>query len=86
MKLKSGFLLRQVAGEHVVLPTGTELDLNVMMTLNDTGATLWNCLQQETTREALIQALLAEYEVDASTAGDAVDTFLKQLKELDLLV
>ena len=41
MKIKEGFLLRQVSGQVVVLPTGNELDLNMMITLNDTGAFLW---------------------------------------------
>lgn len=85
MKLKDGFLLRQVAGENVVLPTGADLDLNAMITLNDTGCTLWKCLERETDRAALVAALLAEYEVDAPAAEAAVDGFLSRLKELDLL-
>lgn len=40
MKLKDGFLLRQVAGQTVVLPVSGDLDLNMMITLNDTGAFL----------------------------------------------
>ena len=47
MKLKEGFLMRQVAGQTVVLPSGDELDLNMMITLNDTGAFLWKQLEQE---------------------------------------
>ena len=47
MKLKEGFLLRQVAGQNVVLPDDDTLNLNVMITLNDTGAFLWERLAQE---------------------------------------
>jgi len=47
MKLKEGFMLRQVAGEHVVLPVGADVDFNGMITLNETGAFLWNRLEQE---------------------------------------
>ena len=86
MRIRDGFLLRQVAGENVVLPTGADLDLNAMITLNDTGRTLWACLEKETDRQALIDALLDEYEVDAPTAAAAVDGFLARLKELNLLV
>lgn len=85
MKLKEGLLLRQVAGENVVLPTGSQFDLNAMLTLNDTGCTLWKRLQTEAQKQDLVQALLDEYEVDDETAADAVDRFLAQLKELDLL-
>ena len=41
MKIKDGFLLRQVAGQNVVMPMGSDLDLNMMITLNETGAFLW---------------------------------------------
>ncbi len=81
MKLKEGFLLRQVAGQTVVLPAGDELDLNMMITLNGTGAFLWQRLQEETTQEALVDALLAEYEVDADTARRSVAAFVQKLEE-----
>ena len=41
MKLKDGFVLRQVGGQTVVLASGSELDLNMMITLNGTGKFLW---------------------------------------------
>ena len=81
MKLKEGFLLRTVAGQTVVLPTGDDLDLNMMITLNDTGAFLWERLEEETTEDALVQALLAEYDVEEATARNAVVAFVKQLND-----
>ena len=81
MKIKDGFLLRQVAGQTVVLPFGDELDLNMMITLNDTGAFLWEHLQNETTEEALVKALLAEYDVDEATARQSVSGFVAKLNE-----
>lgn len=81
MKLKEGFILRQVAGQNVVLPSGNELDLNLMITLNDTARFLWELLQEETDADALTEALLREYDVDKTTARASVDTFIKKLKE-----
>ena len=85
MKLREGFILRQVAGENVVLSVSADVDLNGMITLNDTGCTLWKRLEQEATLEDLTAALLAEYEVDAQTAQAAAAQFVEKLKELDLL-
>lgn len=79
MKIKEGFVLRQVAGRAVVLPGGDALDLNMMITLNDTGAFLWEHLQSETTEEALVTALLGEYDVDEATAQRAVANFVGKL-------
>lgn len=86
MKLKDGFLLRQVAGQTVVLPTGGDLDLNMMITLNDTGAFLWEHLQNETDEQALVNALLAEYDVDADTAARCVADFVKKLDDNGFLL
>ena len=79
MKLKDGFLLRQVAGQTVVLPIGGDMDLNMMITLNDTGAFLWEKLQNDTDEAALVSALLGEYDVDEATAKQAVAEFLAKL-------
>ena len=81
MKLKDGFILRSVAGQTVVLPTGDELDLNMMITLNDTGKFLWELLQEETDEAALVAALLKEYDVDEATAAKAVSGFVAKLNE-----
>ena len=86
MKIKDGFLLRQVAGQNVVLPVGGDLDLNMMITLNESGAFLWERLQNETTQEALVQALLAEYDVDPQTAADCVAEFIQKLHDHEFLV
>lgn len=86
MKLKDGFILRQVAGENVVLNVGADVDLNGMITLNDTGCALWNRLRDEAELSDLAAALLEEYEVDEATALAAAQRFVDKLKELDLLV
>lgn len=85
MKIKDGFLLRQVAGQTVVVPVGSGLDLNMMITLNGTGAFLWERLQTETDAKALTDALLAEYDVDETRARESVDAFVQKLKDHDFL-
>ena len=85
MKIKEGFILRTVAGETVVLPTGSLIDLDMMITLNDTGRFLWEAMGQDTTEEALVEALLAEYDVDRERATKSVSAFVARLKELNFL-
>lgn len=81
MKIKDGFILRQVATQNVVLPSSNELNLNMMITLNDTGAFLWQQLQSETDENALVAALLREYDVDENTARECVQQFVEKLNE-----
>ena len=78
--------MRRVAGKTVVLPCDEALDLNMMITLNDTGAFLWEKLQEETTQEALVAALLGEYDVDEETAKASVAAFVEKLNANGFLV
>lgn len=85
MKLKDGFVLREVAGETVVIPAWDSLNLDRMITLNETGLFLWKLLEQETDEAAVLDALLAEYEVEESVAKRHMAAFIDQLKEHDFL-
>jgi len=86
MKLKDGFILREVAGKCVAVPTGTDIDFNGMITLNDTAKLLWDCLAKGAETEDLVAALTAEYDVDAQTAATHVTAFVEKLKGLNFLV
>ena len=85
MKLKDGFILREVAGEYVVLPAGEDLDLNMMITLNETGSFLWEKLTVGAEEEDLVSAILAEYDTDRETAAKSVAAFVAKLKEHNFL-
>ncbi|MBE6571318.1 MAG: PqqD family protein [Ruminococcaceae bacterium] len=85
MKLKEGFILRTVAGQTVALPSEGVTNLDMMITLNDTGKFLWEKLTVDAEKADLVEALLAEYDVDRERAEKSVDTFIARLKELDFL-
>lgn len=87
MKLKDGFVLRSVGGHSIVVPVGAQMvDFNCMITLNDTGAFLWQQLQEERTAQELTQALLGEYEVEPTIAEADVARFIEKLQQAELLV
>ena len=85
MKLKHDTVIREIAGQHVVIPAG-DMDMNAMITLNETGAFLWKLMEDETNESVLTAALLAEYDVDEATAQKAVAAFVQKLKDHDFLV
>ena len=85
MKIKEGFILRNVAGSFVVVPVGqATLDFNGMMNLNETGAFLFEKLIEGISREDLIEALTNEYDVDEETATKDVDAFIEKVEKEDL--
>ena len=85
MKLKSGFVLKEVAGECVVVNVNPHANLDGMITLNSTAKTLWLALEKGASEEELVRALTEEYEVDEETAVLAVRGFAEKLSALELL-
>ena len=81
MKLKEGFVLRTVSGQTVVLPTGGDLDLSMMIKLNDTGRFLWERLEQGAEAEELVAAMLKEYDITKEKATEYVEQFVQKVKE-----
>lgn len=86
MKLKEGFLLRQVGGNHIVVPVGAQtVDFRCIITLNETGAVMWEKLKNDCTQADLVAALLAEYDVTEEIATADVAAFVEALQEKKLL-
>ena len=80
MKRNPEFLLRDVADTLVLVPVGkAAADFAGMITLNATGAVLWECLETEQTLESLVQALTDRYEVGAEQATEDVKAVLDAL-------
>ena len=80
MKLREGFALRQVADTWVVMPLGEKsVDFNGMLTLSDTGAVLWQAVEESGDRGGLAAALVAEYDVSREVVLVDVDAFLAKL-------
>lgn len=80
MKIKKGFVVREVGGETVVVPVGAmSKSFHGMINLNETGAFLWSFFQTEHSVEEGVKALLGEYDVDAEIAKLDVEKFVATL-------
>ncbi len=86
MKIKEGFIKSKLGNECVVVPVGAQtIDFRGLITLNETGEFIWDKLSENKSEEELVDAILAEYEVDRQTAEKDVKAFVYTLKEKDLL-
>lgn len=86
MKLKGEFVLREVAGETIVIPVGnTALNFNGMICINSVSAEIWKGLQKERTKEEILESILQEFDVTREEATADLDVFLHQLRENNLL-
>lgn len=82
MKIKPGFILRQLAGENVVVPVGAAgAGFNGMIRLNDIGTLLWQELASGADEEQLVQKLLDSCEgAEAETVRADVRDFLDSIR------
>lgn len=86
MRLKKELIRREIAGDVLLVPVGgTVLENNGLFALNELGAFLWDRLEGAADEETLVQAVLAEYEVDETTARTDTAEFLQKLREMDIL-
>ena len=87
MKIKEGFMLKEIAGSYVVVPVGDDtVDFSLMITTNETGAFLWSCLSVDKTVEELVADLKSEYEgaSDEELTAD-IEEFVALLKENNIV-
>lgn len=78
--------MRKLGGQNVVVTIGSASKIFPgMIHLNDTSCFLWKQLQEEKSKEDLIQALAAEYGIDEETAANGVEKFLSSFKDVDCI-
>lgn len=86
MKAKDGFVLRNIVGEHVLMPTGDNINqFNGAVLFNEQAAFLWEKLQNPVSRDDLLQALLSVYNVDEATAARDLDAVLEKMRGFSLI-
>ena len=69
MKIVKEFILRDIAGEYVLVPTGeTTQEFNGFITITDTAKFIWENIEKVDSFKELVDLILEEYEVDEETA------------------
>ena len=82
MKIKEGFEIQNVCGEHIIVPAGAEnVDYSRIISLNETAAYLWQSVADKPsfTIDDMVALLLAEYEVEESLVQNDVEKFVNTL-------
>lgn len=86
MKIKEGFILREVAGSNIVVPIGDEqMSFNGVITLNDVGTFIWKHLESGATIEELVKAVTDTYDVDKETAAADIDRYIFKLRDKNII-
>ena len=80
MKIVKEFIVREIAGECLLIPTGeTTQEFNGLITLSETGKFIWEHLEEADSLSELVDMMLEEYEIDRETAAKDAAEFVGQL-------
>lgn len=86
MRIKAGFVIKEIAGNTVVFPVGDEaIKRKAIINLNKTGAFLWKELLQDITQEELVSKVVHQYLIDEELAKTDVTNFINLLRKHELL-
>ncbi len=82
MKIVEEFLLREVAGEYMLIPVGeTAQKFNGLITLSETAKFIWNHVEQVNSLDELVQRITEKYDVDKETARRDAYLFVSGMLE-----
>jgi len=80
VKKVKDFILREIADEHILIPTGsTTEEFNGIITLSETGAFIWEHLEEVNSFDELVDKLMAEYEVEKDIVCRDVEALLNEM-------
>ena len=88
MRIKEGFVLREVCGERVIVGEGLNaIDFGKLISLNETASSIWKfCVKaDEFNEEMVVEALCDEYNVERDSAIRGVKNILSQWTELGMI-
>lgn len=86
MKIKNGFVLRELFDSYIIVPTDkARLGFNGMVSFNETGAFIWRSLEQGLELDEIVSAVMLRYDVDGVTAARDVNAFCAKLSEAGLV-
>lgn len=87
MRVKEGFVLREVGGQTVVIATGEASEnFHGMVKLNTVGKEIWERLSKGLSEEEIASQLCELYGIDLETAKSDTRDFVNQMEENGFLV
>ncbi len=84
MKLKSNFITQDIEDTQFLVPVGAE-SFSGMVRNNKTAAFIVNCLKEDTTEEAIVDAMCSQYDAPRDIIAADVKEALNTLRSVNAL-
>ena len=86
MKIKENYVMREVAGQAIVIAVGEESErFKGMINLNRTGKEVWRYLEKDMDLVEIVKKIVEKYDVDENTAMLDVENMINKLFQSGIL-
>jgi len=87
MKIKTGFVVKEIAGQCVVVALGSASKVfNGIIKLNDSAKFIWQCIEEGLEKDAIVDRMLDVYEgIDREIADRDCEAFINKLRSAGIL-
>ncbi len=86
MKIKDGFILKDVAGSKIVIATGEQrLNFNGIITFNNVGADVFNLLDGTNSTEDIITNISEKYGVGRDVVKADIEKLIDKMRKHNLI-
>lgn len=87
MKTNKSFILREIAGENILVATGEAAQVfNGMITLNEVASFIWKNIDECKTVDKLIASILEEFDIEEETARRDIESFTAELIRMGMVI
>lgn len=85
-RINPDFILREIAGEYTIIPTGgNNVFSNAVMAPNETAVFLWEAFQQPSTIQDVVVEAMQKYDATEEQIYKSISNFVKQSLEFKVL-
>ena len=82
MKIKNGFVLRDVGGQAVVIAVGeASKTFHGMINLNATGKEIWQGIESGLDVDQMVEKMVETYEVEPDKAREDIQAMVDKMKK-----
>lgn len=86
MKLNKDFIMRNIAGEYILVPTGDAIKkFNGLVAVSGIGGFIWECIENGCEKEEILSRIMETYEVEESVARSDMEEFINMLKKHEII-
>lgn len=86
MKINSNYVVKNIVGDTVIIPTGEAAQyFNGLINTNEVAAFIWQNIETCNTPEEMVEKVLNEFNVDEETAKNDTLGFLETLKQVGMI-